>query len=163
MKLEQPRSLHEGTDWPTIMYKLSWMALIISVLPSSTAYMYIRSDSELILPCVHLKEGDGVSLVRCAVEFTGKAMVPYTYSFVLQSKKCWICRTADNPALIFEEVEIVQHFYQIGMCCHDYVVDLMPSRCCQSLFYAYIYIQYITRNMHTVLLCFALLWLCNRS
>ena len=25
------------------------------------------------------------------------------------------------------------------------------------------YIQYIPRNMHTVLLCFALLWLCNRS
>ena len=24
-------------------------------------------------------------------------------------------------------------------------------------------IQYIPRNMHTVLLCFALLWLCNRS
>ena len=24
-------------------------------------------------------------------------------------------------------------------------------------------IQYISRNMHTVLLCFALLWLCNRS
>ena len=25
------------------------------------------------------------------------------------------------------------------------------------------YLQYIPRNMHTVLLCFALLWLCNRS
>ena len=25
------------------------------------------------------------------------------------------------------------------------------------------WIQYIPRNMHTVLLCFALLWLCNRS
>ena len=25
------------------------------------------------------------------------------------------------------------------------------------------HIQYIPRNMHTVLLCFALLWLCNRS
>ena len=25
------------------------------------------------------------------------------------------------------------------------------------------YVQYIPRNMHTVLLCFALLWLCNRS
>ena len=24
-------------------------------------------------------------------------------------------------------------------------------------------LQYILRNMHTVLLCFALLWLCNRS
>ena len=24
-------------------------------------------------------------------------------------------------------------------------------------------VQYIPRNMHTVLLCFALLWLCNRS
>ena len=24
-------------------------------------------------------------------------------------------------------------------------------------------LQYIPRNMHTVLLCFALLWLCNRS
>ena len=24
-------------------------------------------------------------------------------------------------------------------------------------------IQYIPRNMHTVLLCFALLWLCDRS
>ena len=27
----------------------------------------------------------------------------------------------------------------------------------------YLTIQYIPRNMHTVLLCFALLWLCNRS
>ena len=26
-----------------------------------------------------------------------------------------------------------------------------------------IHVQYIPRNMHTVLLCFALLWLCNRS
>ena len=25
------------------------------------------------------------------------------------------------------------------------------------------WLQYIPRNMHTVLLCFALLWLCNRS
>ena len=25
------------------------------------------------------------------------------------------------------------------------------------------FVQYIPRNMHTVLLCFALLWLCNRS
>ena len=128
MKLEQPRSLHEGTGWPTIMYKLSWVALIISVLPSSKPYMYIRSNSELTLPCVHLKEGDGVSLVRCAVEFTGKAMVPYTYSFVLQSQKCWICRTAHNHELILEEAEIVQHFYQIGMCCCDYMVGLMPSK-----------------------------------
>ena len=26
-----------------------------------------------------------------------------------------------------------------------------------------VFLQYIPRNMHTVLLCFALLWLCNRS
>ena len=30
-------------------------------------------------------------------------------------------------------------------------------------FYAGCHIQYIPWNMHTVLLCFALLWLCNRS
>ena len=29
--------------------------------------------------------------------------------------------------------------------------------------FSIMYIQYIPRNMHTVLLCFALLWLCNRS
>ena len=35
--------------------------------------------------------------------------------------------------------------------------------CTLSHKHDYIDIQYIPRNMHTVLLCFALLWLCNRS
>ena len=30
-------------------------------------------------------------------------------------------------------------------------------------FFSWMFVQYIPRNMHTVLLCFALLWLCNRS
>ena len=32
-----------------------------------------------------------------------------------------------------------------------------------DLIFLMIKVQYIPRNMHTVLLCFALLWLCNRS
>ena len=38
---------------------------------------------------------------------------------------------------------------------------LLPVRFAQACCLRYI--QYIPRNMHTVLLCFALLWLCNRS
>ena len=38
---------------------------------------------------------------------------------------------------------------------------------CAQLWYRFLsksgHIQYIPRNMHTVLLCLALLWLCNRS
>ena len=42
-------------------------------------------------------------------------------------------------------------------------ITLLPA-CCASGDSMYLwYIQYIPRNMHTVLLCFALLWLCNHS
>ena len=46
-----------------------------------------------------------------------------------------------------------QHFY----------IEMSPTLPASDRLYEYMLVQYIPRNMHTVLLCFALLWLCNRS
>ena len=55
------------------------------------------------------------------------------------------------------ETQQMQITQQITVQCYYNLVSFLHTICSGH------HIQYIPRNMHTVLLCFALLWLCNRS
>ena len=44
----------------------------------------------------------------------------------------------------------------------SHLYELMPGNMISVFKASVCHLQYIPRNMHTVLLCFALLWLCNR-
>ena len=48
-----------------------------------------------------------------------------------------------------------------GLISHNHDMELATST--RFGLFITVMLQYIPRNMHTVLLCFALLWLCNRS
>ena len=105
------------------MYNLIFVWFIVEIgkaivfASAHKKYPFIKSQSQLTLPCIHHSEGDGGSLVRCGMMATRGA--PYEYGFFLQSGTCWICRTADDQELQAEEVQITTNFFLIGMCCCD--------------------------------------------
>ena len=53
------------------------------------------------------------------------------------------------------------HAYVSAICVYNHIVYVFIKLCLWS--HRVTQLQYIPRNMHTVLLCFILLWLCNRS
>ena len=92
----------------------------VTFASSSINYPFIKSESELTLPCVHYTEGNGESLVRCGLIAT--RIAPYNCGFFIQTGTCWICRTADDQELQAEEVQITTNFFLIGMpCCYNFI------------------------------------------
>ena len=83
-----------------------------------------------------------IGVVRCS---TRKILQEKTLSL-----SCCICFTKYNEGHIC----IFYHFATMTRC--RYLKSFLTED-------SHTHLQYIPRNVHTVLLCFALLWLCNRS
>ena len=98
----------------------------VAFASSSINCPFIKSESELTLPCFHYTDGDGESLVRCGL--IAARIAPYNCGFCLQTGSCWICRTADYLGLQAEEVQITTNFFLIGMpCCYNFIFHAKRS------------------------------------
>ena len=157
------------TDYPDTLSSLAPLHMAISciytrhVLPVYSDKLFsfplIPIALDVFLHCIQFTQLCRVAKVVC---------FPYTTLNLILSYLTWYdthgnALEVDSIALLTIYMPLFW-FYTCASCliagwhCDIRIVTPVPVVCNREE-----YVQYIPRNMHTVLLCFALLWLCNRS
>ena len=151
-----------------------------NVLLMSISYLYQWSTYVKILTTVYPKKyahGFCFAVLCC-----GYTLTDFPISIRLTSLSLWQsndCPSASKATLMnMDKYFMWIHYERLhnhNKAKHNKTVCIFLGIYCMSMFClcrtwvnvlpvsVLCYIQYIPRNMHTVLLCFALLWLCNRS
>ena len=140
---------HECHFTPPCWEQVIWM--ITTVLRSHLKFQNFKCNSHEIF-----------SILRMTVLYLYQKHQWHTTTFY--RKHCLTIKTIKGIEELHSLLIVTIYINYLGMIAYVQWT-ILPSwkRINASVVFNTTDLQYIPRNMHTVLLCFALLWLCNRS